>query len=94
MLSKVLERAKYKIKELVEDKKLKDYERCVKLHAYLTQVLDNPKVRIQTEATVSQEGQHFHVLFKAREDMVPRFQAGEQVRYIFTYTKDGEVVQS
>lgn len=94
MLTRVLEKAKGRIKTLAEDTSLTDKERCAKLHVYLTQVLDNPQIRVQTEASCSQEGQHYHVLFKAREDMVPRFQAGEQVRYIFTYTKDGEVVQS
>lgn len=64
MLDIIRKSAPEKIKALVADTSLTDRERCAKLYAYLTQKIDDPKVRVQTEASVSSEGRHYHVILK------------------------------
>lgn len=93
MLDVIRKCAPEKLKELVANTELTDRERCAKLYAYLTQKVDNPKVRIQTEASVSMEGRLYHVVVRVRPEMVPEYQKNEVIRFVFIHTADGEVVQ-
>jgi hypothetical protein len=94
MLDIIRKSAPEKIKVLVADTSLTDRERCAKLYAYLTQKIDDPKVRVQTEASVSSEGRHYHVILKDQTWRGPGRENQAPLRLIFTHTADGEVVES